>query len=190
MWLRHTQDVISIVISLVALGWLNSDSKGNFWWYETYQKMNSPCLRTFASGERVFFKFKATSFKSRPAILKKLRETTNLGVQRTDKTICKRKYWTTAFTSPENSCVFKSSRNAPLHLRMSHSPRVRSQFTLKNIKGGNWTNQKESQIKRNQMTEMNGLSRNNFRIINLLPFLRNERKLIWDLYHSTVKFRK
>lgn len=39
MWLRHTQDVISIVISLVALGWLNSDSKGNFWWHETYQKM-------------------------------------------------------------------------------------------------------------------------------------------------------
>ena len=107
-----------------------------------YQKMNSPCLRTFASGERVFFKFKATSFKSRPAILKKLRETTNLGVQRTDKTICKRKYWTTVFTSRENSCVFKSSRNAPLHLRMSHGPRVRSQFTLKNIQGGNWTNQK------------------------------------------------
>ena len=45
----------------------------------------------------------------------------------------------------------------------------------------------ESQTKRNQM---NGLSRNNFRIIPLLPFLRNERKLIWDLYHSTVKFRK
>ena len=41
--------------------------------------------------------------------------------------------------------------------------------------------------KRNQM---NGLSRNNFRIIPLLPFLWNERKLIWDLYHSTVKFRK
>lgn len=146
MWLRHTQDVISIVISLVALDWLNSDSKGNSWWHETYQKMNSPCLRTFASGERVFFKFKATSFKSRPAILKKLRETTNLGVQRTDKTICKRKYWTTVFTSRENSCVFKSSRNAPLHLRMSHGPRVRSQFTLKvtlkNIQGGNWTDQK------------------------------------------------
>ena len=104
--------------------------------------MNSPCLRTFASGERVFFKFKATSFKFRPAILKKLRETTNLGVQRTDKTICKRKYWTTVFTSRENSCVFKSSRNAPLHLRMSHGPRVRSQFTMKNIQGGNWTDQK------------------------------------------------
>ena len=149
--------------------------------------MNSPCLRTFASGERVFFKFKATSFKFRPVILKKLRETTNLGVQRTDKTICKRKYWTTAFTSRENSCVFKSSRNAPLHLRMSHGARVRSQFTLKNINGGNWTDQKK--VKPNG-SQMYGLSRNNFRIIPPLPFLRNERKLIWDLYHSTVKFRK
>ena len=129
--------------------------------------MNSPCLRTFASGERVFFKFKATSFKSRPAILKKLRDTTNLGVQRTDKTICKRKYWTTAFTSRENSCVFKSSRNAPLHLRMSHGPRVRSQFTPKNIKRREPDRSKESQTKRNQV---NGLSRNNFRIIPFLPF--------------------
>ena len=158
MWLRHTQDVISIVISLVALGWLNSDSKGNFWWHETYQKMNSPCLRTFASGERVFFKFKATSFKSRPAILKKLRETTNLGVQRTDKTICKRKYWTTAFTSPENSCVFKSSRNAPLHLRMSHGARVRSQFTLKNINGGNWTDQKKVKPNGAKCTDYRGIT--------------------------------
>lgn len=152
--------------------------------------MNSPCLRTFASGERVFFKFKATSFKSRPAILKKLRETTNLGVQRTDKTI----RYVKGNTGQLYSRVVKIRAFSNL-LEMRHCicachmvhVFVPSSLWRTSKAGTGQIKRIESQTKRNQM---NGLSRNNFRIIPLLLFLRNERKLIWDLYHSTVKFRK
>lgn len=80
-------------------------------------KFYLPCFRTLASGDKVFFKFSATVSAILPQwSSKKTQQISVFEIQR--KRFRIEKFKGRSFHNQHS--VFKSSRNAPLDLRMSH----------------------------------------------------------------------